>query len=187
MRWLVWVSVAVSLPCVAFADDLGPPPPSCPAGSIGHSEHAGEWCAATTCSTDADCSGDGLRRQGLEYHHGVAGLVCREVALCVVEEEYTLGGLHPDPPPSSTRRVARGPCVGDACPSGGSCRSARRCAPAASRPAASQPTPARAGDTGEAAAERDDGGCEIGRAPVTPPWAFALALGALVAWRRHPS
>lgn len=161
----------------AAADDIGPPPEDCPRGSVGTSEHAGEWCAATTCTTDGDCTLQGLRAQGLDHVGALAPMVCREAPLCVIEEEYQLGGLWPDEPPTRTRRIARGACVDGRCPAGGDCGATRRCVPREgprATPAADQPS--TAADPREAA---DEGGCAVGSPGASGPWA-ALALVALV-------
>ena len=134
----------------AVADEIPAPPASCPPGSVAHSEHAGQWCAATTCTSDADCTPEAP--------------VCREVALCVVQEEYALGGNLPaDPPPLRTRRVARGECAGGACPAGGECGRVRRCAPPLSAPG-----------SGSGSAAHQGSGCTVGRGSAAP-WLLVLA------------
>ena len=139
----------------AVADEISPPPPSCPPGSSPHSEHAGEWCAASTCTSDADCT-------------EAASPVCREVALCVVEEQYALGGnIAADPPPTRTRRVAHGECVDGACPAGGVCGRVRRCAPPLGAPGS-------APGSGPASSAREEGGCSVSRGSAAP-WLLALA------------
>lgn len=161
----ILVAALLILASRAAADDIGPPPETCPPGALGHSEHAGEWCVPTECATDADCTEAGLRRQG--FHYPPDGpLTCREVALCVVEEQYTLGGLRPDPAPTATRRIARGACIDGVCPAGGECRAARRCI--ATEPP-SAPVAQTDGD--------DGGGCAVGRSGgATPTWLAALLL-----------
>lgn len=173
-------------PAVALADDLPGPPESCPPGSVGHSEHAGQWCAATTCTTDADCTVSGLRRQGAGYYASEGrALSCREVALCVTEEEYSLGGnIAADPPPTATRRVAHGECFDGACPAGGECARVRRCAPAAAPAPDPDPDPDPASDP-DPDPDPDPGGCAVASGSPLPWWAAFVAFTLLGGSRRR--
>ncbi|MCA9611098.1 MAG: hypothetical protein KC619_36135, partial [Myxococcales bacterium] len=130
---------------------------------------AGEGCAATTCTTAADCSPRGLHAQGLDYV-ATDRSVCREVALCVLEEQYQLGGLWPEEPPTRTRRIGRGACVDGQCPAGGECETALRCVPAP------EPTPTA---PPRAPAEESTPGCAVGPR-AAPTFAMLIALAAIV-------
>lgn len=186
------------LPSAASADRVMPPPDDCPAGSIGHSEHAGQWCVATTCESDGDCT----RRARPGWFDGDARYVCRQTALCVVTERYQLGHRTPEPE-FSERTVARGPCIEGRCPAGGECQTAGRCVPAdesASEPAPSEPATEAEEDTsaasaseapagsgggeGAAASEPEaSGGCAVGRGEGAGAAAVLLGLLALAVWR----
>lgn len=168
----------------ARADDLPPPPDRCPPGAVPTTQHAGQWCAVTTCETDADCEDRALERAigGFDARREVTRR-CRPRALCVEEERYTPGGLYEEPPAPRTRRIARGPCVDDRCPRGGRCVRASRCvvAPAAGpAPAGPEGTSAES----SAASTSDDGGCAVGAGRASPLAAWIAALGLLGARRR---
>lgn len=167
-RAILFVALLVLAP-IASADDLPPPPESCPPGSVGYSEHAGQWCVPTICAGEAECG---------------SGEVCREVALCVVEEEYALGGNIPqDPPPRRTRRVARGECIDGACPSGGECRRARRCAAGSDHAPAEEATPETSEE--EASEDASDGGCQVAPGPRPAPLALLLSIVLAIAYVRE--
>ena len=189
MRAFAALALALLGSAHAAADDLSPPPERCPRGSVGTTEHAGQWCAATRCESDADCARDGLRRQGLDYVSD-ASRVCREASLCVVEEQYTLGGLHAAAPPTSTRRVARGECLDGRCPAGGECRAERRCVLASeASPAVAAAEPDRAGRAAPASAPREGPAASSGCAGAPPRRSQGVLLSSLVAlaaWRRRP-
>ncbi|MCB9594999.1 MAG: hypothetical protein H6719_19940 [Sandaracinaceae bacterium] len=181
-RSLAAALLSLSLASPAAADDLAPPPEDCPRGSVGTTEHAGEWCTATRCASDDDCTPAGLRRQGVDQYHAAGAMVCREVALCVLEESYTLGGLWPDEPPTATRRIARGACVDGRCPAGGECGAERRCVlasePAPAAPSAAPP-PATPADP-PAESDARGSGCAVGHgAAGLLWWAMGLLLFAI--------
>ena len=171
----------------ARADDIGPPPNDCPRGALGHSEHAGEWCAVTTCATDANCTGAGISEQISGYWpRDAPPLVCGEATgLCVIEETYELGGLRPTPA-QGQRRVARGPCVGGTCPAGGECRTARRCVPPDTPPvpvarASTDPAAPHPSESGA----REAGGCVAGAGARRGGGVWlVLGLGGLLLGRR---
>ncbi|MBX3275433.1 MAG: hypothetical protein KF729_34530 [Sandaracinaceae bacterium] len=186
MRAFAALALALFGSAHAAADDLSPPPERCPRGAVGTTEHAGEWCAATRCERDADCTGVGLRRQGLGYSTD-GSRVCREAALCVVEEQYTLGGLHAAAPPTSTRRVARGECLDGRCPAGGECRAERRCVLASEASPAPAREPDRTAREAPAAAPREPppSGC-ASAASRRARGGLLVSIVALAAWRRRP-
>ncbi len=97
---------------LALADVVGPEPTSCPAGSIGRSNHSGSWCEATHC--DEDCP-DGA---------------CREIGLCVDAREVGCGGMQPDTaePYTFLKEEALRRCRTDADCDVGSCVVEDRCA-----------------------------------------------------------
>jgi len=45
----------------AHADAIMGPPDDCAPGAVGRSSHAGQWCAPTTCTADAECAALGER------------------------------------------------------------------------------------------------------------------------------
>ena len=62
--------LALLVPAVATADAIGPPPDSCPNGSVGVGSHCGAVCLPRSCGAadDEPCE---------------AGEVCREVRACI--------------------------------------------------------------------------------------------------------
>lgn len=154
----------------ALADAIGPPPATCPRGSIGRSSHAGAYCAATTCSVDADCERQSWGSDRRRY-------VCQpDVALCVGTKDVTS--------PRARRGLNRtivdigvGACDA-ACVAPATCQTARRCVEAASpapaptgtaRPSGARACACHAGPTGGEAA----------------PWAALVGLAAASAGRRR--
>jgi len=94
-RMLVYVLATLAWGATTYADVVGPPPPSCPAGSQGESCHGGPYCRPWTCTSDADCPGS---------------RACRSLPLCVTNLECGVWE------PYSV--VA----VDSACPGGSECR-----------------------------------------------------------------
>lgn len=117
----------------AHADVVQSPPDDCPAGSVGVTSHAGQWCAARPCTSDAECAPP-------PYDRTSPRRICRELSLCVRSEQYTPGGWHQfrylqDPDlERPTRHVAVGPC-GAGCEAPAACQTGRFCAPADAAPA----------------------------------------------------
>lgn len=131
--------LALSIPVPAAADVVATPPEDCPPGAYGHSEHAGTWCRPSTCRTDRDCTTEGLQRQRI-YRADQSPRVCREVDLCVIDEEYVLGGLRPaDAPATGRRQVVRAACRDGQCNGGTQCLSERRCVTVARAEASETP------------------------------------------------
>ncbi len=91
-------------PGLASADAIEGPP-ACPPGARGESSHAGQWCVAAPCASDADCAGDGGS--------------CRPWRVCTRHAAIPPGGLGafqtPPPPPREIDLVV------------GSCETARAC------------------------------------------------------------
>ena len=110
----------------ARADAVNAPPEDCAPGAVGRTSHSGQWCAPTTCTTDADCT-----PANIGYQRGEHRYACRDAALCVQDETYVPGGRNPDRTPR-TRPVARGACVGGGCAAPARCERAMRCVDVAS-------------------------------------------------------
>lgn len=186
-------ALAVLWPQLAAADDLPGPPEECPPGSTPHTEHAGQWCAATTCQRDADCTATSQRARHGVHLYGEERYVCREVSLCVRHETYELGGNLPEPR-SSERDVAVGACVEARCPAGGDCTTLRRCVlaeDAASLSRAGTPASDEGGGEGSGPAaagaeeEESSSGCAVARRASPLPAIAALGvLGWLLRRRR---
>jgi MYXO-CTERM domain-containing protein len=110
LTWTLAAFVWLLAPAAA-ADAVPPPPDSCPAGSAGDSCHGGEYCRASGCTSDSDCSG---------------GMACRELELCIGQIDCA-GGWDPDAGPSYSPTV-EGSCSGGSACSAGSCELRRVCA-----------------------------------------------------------
>lgn len=110
-RSLLAACLLLALPTTALADVVPSPPTDCRDGSHGRTGHAGPWCNPTTCTTDADCREEGT--------------TCREAALCVQTQEYSVGGWAGDQ--RSTRDIAHGPCGANGQCAEGECRRAKYC------------------------------------------------------------
>ena len=110
-------------------------PPACPPGALGRSSHAGTWCEAAPCATDADCS--------------EGGGSCRAWRVCTRRASIPLGGhaglREPAPPPYQAElvvgrcdpaRACRGdeeaspPAVGEYVDAAPTCLDAMFCVPA---------------------------------------------------------
>ena len=167
----------------ARADEISPPPSDCAPGTIAHSSHVGEWCEDTSCETDAQCD---------------AEQVCREVAACVdTPGARATGPSTVDSPRGSSAGPGRpvyGTCFDGRC-ARGACERAKRCV--ARDVAASLPTAATGGGGGGAGGgggsgatgsppalgARDRGcACTAGGVPLRAGAAFALSLGAVLAF-----
>ena len=152
----------------AAADEIAPPPTDCARGAVGWSEPAGQWCMATECD-GADACAPGELGFPSEAH------VCsvRAIALCEREETYVpFSRRRTEEVENRTRRIAQGPCLDGACPSGGTCRTVRRCVPQGSE----VPVPVEA--------ERQTGWCTVGFGSSSGMSSlFVVLLGLL--WRRR--
>jgi hypothetical protein len=117
---------ACSLPRVAAADAVSPPPDDCPPGSIGSSGHTrGPHCEPLPCDDDDDCDPE-LGDRGFLRR----GTVCEEVGLCEIDEPSEDGEAYPvaisacDPGTCHlgacvvARRCVEPPRAGDDCPVG---------------------------------------------------------------------
>lgn len=183
----------------ASADAVGPPPDDCPPGAQGVTGHAGQWCVAATCNTDADCTGgDSLRAL---MGRGGGATVCREVDLCLTTSTYHAGGRGayvngPDAPPLT--RVIASACT-PSCDAPGVCSRAKRCAPAGAvappvpaappappvppvAPGAAPPVPAAAPPAASPAAS-NSGQCSISARGAVGPALVLLGALALVVLR----
>ena len=93
--------VLLSVPAIARADAVEPPPENCPAGTHPTSGHCGPHCVADTCSNDSECD---------------EGKSCVERSLCVYQYQGPCGDYNP-PDAGTTTHDA----VGAACQNGGAC------------------------------------------------------------------
>lgn len=166
------------------ADRIPGPPAGCPAGSWGHTEHAGQWCVPVECESDDQCAERVSTRfyppEGARYR-------CEETALCVIEETYREGGNVLNPP-EVTRRVARASCASDPCLGGTTCQRARRCVldqtPPATSGGSEESVIARVSPGEEEAARTgssSSSGCSAG--PVRAGGGWALGVLGLLMWR----
>jgi len=108
---------------IALADMIGPAPEGCLKGSFGVSDHAGEWCAPSECSSDDDC-----RRGGC----------VADVGLCVVESVEDCSTEDPDC--TFTKREALAPCTPEAPCTAGTCQVVSRCVEPSAREAIQKAT-----------------------------------------------
>jgi MYXO-CTERM domain-containing protein len=106
LAFALFGAIALVGPRLARADAVGPPPKSCPEGSVPNANHWGPYCSRDSCPVDG-CK-DGKQ--------------CQPVKACVeqVVGSSPLGGPF-------TFEAVRGPCAfGDKC-SVGTCQSWKAC------------------------------------------------------------
>ena len=152
MRWSLVAALAFLISIVmwapaAMADAIGGYPLKCPPGSRQTADHCGQWCAPTTCTSDADCK---PKRRGKKEPPALA---CRSVGLCVEKDNYdSCSGWSPGRP--QKRSIARDVCnKASDCIRPASCETIKRCVLAHSPEVPAQDAPA------EPAASPEAGNC----------------------------
>jgi len=86
----------VGIACGAAADAIESPP-ACPPGATGQSSHSGTYCAATPCTTDAECT--------------ESGRTCAEWRVCTRSASVMQGGRRIGPPTTFTALEVVGTCA----------------------------------------------------------------------------
>jgi hypothetical protein len=162
-RFLV-VVLLVSGATPAYADAVGPPPPSCPAGGEPASCHGAEYCAVDGCLGAGDCR---------------AGETCVAREICVGSVECYWSG--------PTAAVVGDDCR--ACPAGARCESQFVCVPGPMRMDAGLRDAGRPDAPGDAGTDRRHVrycGCAVpGRQPLEAPLELAACLFGLIAIGRR--
>jgi len=136
MKRLLAAAFALTLPSVAVADALGPPPTDCARGSRGRTARVGTWCEPTTCGEGQPaCEGYWCPEGRYSCGDERRPYTCSDdrIALCVrtrtrVGHRRTIRGVS-----RVEREVTEslGPCgPSDRCDDGATCERVRRCVPA---------------------------------------------------------